>query len=117
MVGSLALTRTTSYSTLLATAVAGKAQRGMIHSAFNAAANIIFPGDLVLSLNAANSPRMPNGLELSSISGTYPFSALRPGMPVIFGAQRILIEAANCSLDLSHCTQWDPSIARPAQLE
>lgn len=117
MVRSLALTRTTSYSTLLATAAAGKAQRGMIHSAFNAAANVVFPGDAVLSLNAANSPRMPNGLELSSISGTYPFTALRPGMPVIFGAQRILIEAANCSLDLAHCTQWDPHIARPAQLD
>ncbi|MDQ6644307.1 MAG: DUF2877 domain-containing protein [Chloroflexota bacterium] len=117
MVGSLALTRTTSYSTLLATAAAGKAQRGMIHSAFDAAANIVFPGDLVLSLNAANSPRMPNGLELSSISGTFPFTALRPGMPVIFGAQRILIEAANCSLDLSHCTLWDPHISRPAQLD
>ncbi|GAC1349390.1 MAG: hypothetical protein NVSMB27_22100 [Ktedonobacteraceae bacterium] len=117
MVGSLALPRSTSYSTLLATAVAGKAQRGMIHSAFNAAANIVFPGEVVLSLNAANSPRMPNGLELSASSGTYPFTALRPGMPVIFGAQRLLIEAANCSLDLSHCTQWDPHIARPTQLD
>ncbi len=117
MVVSPALTRATSYSTLLATAAAGKAQRGVIHNAFDAAANIVFPGDLVLSLNAANSPRMPNGLELSSVPGTFPFTALRPGMPVIFGAQRVLIEAANCSLDLSHCTQWDPHISRPAQLD
>jgi len=114
---SFALTRATSYSTLLTTAAAGEAQRGMVHSVFKAAANIVFPGGLILSLNACGSPRMPNGIELSTAPGTFPFTVLRPGLPVLFGAQRVVIEAAACSLDLSHCTQWDPYIARPERLD
>ncbi|TMD58360.1 MAG: hypothetical protein E6I91_21585 [Chloroflexi bacterium] len=90
---SFALTRATSYSTLLTAAAAGEAQRGMIHSAFKAAANIVFPGGLILSLNASNSSRMPNGLELSSVPGTFPFTMLRSGQTVLFGAQRVVIEA------------------------
>ena len=113
---SFALTRAT-YSTLLTTAAAGEAQRGMIHSVFKAAANIVFPGGLVLSLNACGSPRMPNGIELSSAPGTFPFNMLRPGLPVLFGAQHVVIEAAACSLDLSHCAQWDPHISRPERLD
>jgi len=114
---SFALTRATSYSTLLTAAAAGEAQRGMIHSAFKAAANIVFPGGLILSLNASNSSRMPNGLELSSVPGTFPFTMLRSGQTVLFGAQRVVIEAAICSLDLSYCTQWDPHISRPERLD
>jgi hypothetical protein len=37
-------------------------------------------------------------------------------MPVLFGAQRLLIESADCSLDLSHCALWNPSINRPEHL-
>jgi len=111
---SYALTRATSYSTCLAAAAAGAAQRGVVHSVFYAAANIVFPGGLVLSLNAADSTRMPNGLELSNSPGTFPFTILRPGMPVLLGAQRLHIESAHCSLDLSHCTQWNPHINRPS---
>ena len=114
---SFALTRATSYSTLLTAMAAGEAQRGMIHSAFKAAANIIFPGGLILSLNASNASRMPNSIELSSVSGTFPFTRLRSGQTVLFGAQRVVIEAAACSLDLSYCTQWDPHISRPEQLD
>ena len=114
---SFSLTRVTSYSTCLATAAAGAAQRGVVHSVFNAAANIVFPGGLVLSLNAADSVRMPNGLELSNSPGTFPFTILRPGMPVLLGAQRLHIESAHCSLDLSHCTQWNPHINRPERLD
>src|SRR6266496_1250474 len=114
---SYALTRATSYSTCLAAAAAGAAQRGVVHSVFYAAANIVFPGGLVLSLNAADSTRMPNGLELSNSPGTFPFTILRPGMPVLLGAQRLHIESAHCSLDLSSCTQWNPHITRPVCLD
>jgi hypothetical protein len=112
-----ALTRASSYSACVVAAARGPAQRGVIHSVFPAAANITFPGDFVLSLNAVTSPCMPNGLQLSALPGTFPFAALRAGMPVLFGAQRLLIEAVDCSLDLSTCTQWDPHIERPAQLD
>ncbi|HEX6483907.1 MAG TPA: DUF2877 domain-containing protein [Ktedonobacteraceae bacterium] len=91
-------------------------QRGTVHSVFNAAANIVFPGSFVLSLNAAATPRMPNGIQLSSPPGSFPFSALRVGMPVIFGAQRLHIEAIDCSLDLSQSPQWNPHIQHPDQL-
>ncbi len=109
-------TRAVSYSACLAAAAAGAPLRGSIHSAFNAAANIAFPGGLILSLNALDSPRMPNGLELSTPAGTFPFTRLRPGMPALLGAQRLLIESADCSLDLSHCALWNPSINRPEHL-
>ena len=112
-----ALTRASSYSACVVAAARGPAQRGVIHSVFPAAANITFPGDFVLSLNAVTLPCMPNGLQLSALPGTFPFAALRAGMPVLFGAQRLLIEAVDCSLDLSTCTQWDPHIERPAQLD
>ena len=110
----------------------GLPQRGVIHSAFNAAANIVFPSGFILSLNAASSShladksalgtinqptRMPNGLQLTAAPGTFPFTALRAGMPVLFGAQRLHIEAIGCSLDLSLCSQWNPHIERPALLD
>src|SRR2546423_4465264 len=112
-----ALTRASSYSACVVAAARGPAQRGVIHSVFPAAANITFPGDFVLSLNAVTSPCMPNGLQLSALPGTFPFSVLRAGMPVLFGAQRLLIESVDCSIDLSSCIQWDPHIERPAQLD
>ncbi|HLH63842.1 MAG TPA: DUF2877 domain-containing protein [Ktedonobacteraceae bacterium] len=115
---------------------------GIVHSVFNAAANIAFPYPdattrastpplldshpyndsgasyaLILSLNAVSTPRMPNGIQLSSPAGSFPFSALRPGMPVIFGAYRLHIEAIDCSLDLSQSPHWNPHIQRPAQLD
>src|SRR2546423_6805633 len=115
--GGWTLTRASSYSTYVGVVARGVAQRGVIHSVFPAAANIIFPGGFVLSLNAITSPRMPNGLQISTPPGTFPFAALRAGMPVLFGAQRLLIEAVNCSLDLSCCSEWDPHIERPAELD
>jgi len=115
--GGWTLTRASSYSTYVAVVARGVAQRGVIHSVFPAAANIIFPGDFVLSLNAISSPRMPNGLQLSTPPGTFPFPVLHAGMPVLFGAQRLLIEAVDCSFDLSCCSEWDPHIERPDQLD
>ncbi|MFL5693183.1 MAG: hypothetical protein ACJ795_15400, partial [Ktedonobacteraceae bacterium] len=88
----------------------------MIHSVFRAAANILFAQDFVLSLNAATSPRMPNGLQLSPAAEGWPFSVLRVGMPVLFGAQRLHIEAIHFSLDLTNCSPWDPHIERPPEL-
>lgn len=111
------MTTASSYSTYVAAVARGVPQRGAIHSVFPAAANITFPGDFVLSLNAVTAPRMPNGLQLSTPAGTFPFPVLRAGMPVLFGAQRLLIEAADCSLDLSCCSEWDPHIERPDQLD
>src|SRR5258706_14682426 len=132
---SRALTNVTSYSACIAEAAMHIPQRGSIHSVFNAAANIVFPGipqgtrqgypyhttpipgGFVLSLNAASTPRMPNGVQLSSPPGSFPFSALRAGMPVIFGAQRLHIEAIDCSLDLSQSSQWNPHIQRTDQVD
>jgi hypothetical protein len=110
------MVRATSYSACIVAAARGVPQRGVIHSVFRAAANVLFAQDFVLSLNAATSPRMPNGLQLSSAAEDWPFSALRVGMPVLFGAQRLHIEAVHCSLDLTNCSQWDPHIERPAEL-
>lgn len=131
-----------AYSTHIAQAIVGAPRRGAVHSAFSAAANILFPGDyvtqtsgnhaceetasssdarhqhdFVLSLNAASSIEMPNGLHLSAPAGTFPFSALAVGMPIILGANRLHIEAIECSLDLSSCEQWDSFIEHPADVD
>lgn len=108
--------RASAYSACIAAAATGTPQRGSVHSVFAAAANILFPGDFVLSLNASAAPRMPNGLHLSVPAGAFPFSALRPGMPALLGASRLHIEALACSLDLSTCPQWNPHIAHPSTL-
>jgi hypothetical protein len=108
--------RASAYSQCIAEAAAGTPQRGSVHSVFAAAANILFPGEFILSLNASDSPRMPNGLHLSAPAGAFPFSALRPGMAVLFGASRLHIEAINCSLDLTTCPQWNPHIEHPSAL-
>ncbi len=89
----------------------------MVHSVFDAAANIVFVDGFVLSLNASSSARMPNGLQLSASPGSFPFSALRAGMPVLLGAYRLHIEALDCSLDLSSCSRWNPHIERPEGLD
>src|SRR5437588_215914 len=109
--------RATAYSACLAAAVCGAPQRGVVHSVFAAAANIAFPRGCVLSLNCASAPRMPNGVQLSAPAGAFPFSALRPGMPVLLGAQRLHTEAISCSLDLSMCDQWDAHIQRPEYID
>ncbi len=102
--------RATAYSACIAAAAAGTPQRGSVHSVFAAAANILFPGEFILSLNASSSPQMPNGLRLSVPEGEFPFSTLRPGMPILLGASRLHIEALACSIDLTACPQWDPHI-------
>jgi len=71
----------------------------------------------MLSLNAADVPRMPNGLQLSAGTDNSFYAKLRVGMPVLFGAQRLLIEAVDCSLDLSACTEWDAHIERSRVLD
>lgn len=109
--------RATSYSVCIQAAAMGTAQPGLVHSVFTAAANILFPNNLLLSLNTASSARMPNGIALSVPPGTSPFSALHPGMPVLFGAQRLTIDAINCSLDLSHCPTWNPHIEHPEDID
>lgn len=109
--------RALALSSCIAEIVAGAPRRGVVHSVFAAAANIVFPGAGVLSLNAHTAPRLPNGLELSVAAGAFPFSALRPGIQALLGAERLHIEAVNCSLDLSFCERWDPYIQRPADLD
>ncbi|HEV7237519.1 MAG TPA: DUF2877 domain-containing protein, partial [Ktedonobacteraceae bacterium] len=99
-----------------AAAITGAPQRGFVQSVFRAAANITFPANFLLSLNALDAPRVPNSLQLSAPGGTRPFSALRVGMPVLLGAQRLHIEALALSLDLTYCTRWHPKIVRPEQL-
>ncbi|MGB8347627.1 MAG: DUF2877 domain-containing protein [Ktedonobacteraceae bacterium] len=105
-------------------ALMGAARRGVVHSAFATAANLVFPADLLVSLNADARtlvvparalpfPGMPNGIQVNG----FPFSALRPGMPVLLGAGRIVIDAIGCSLDLSGCMQWDARIVRPVNLD
>ncbi len=105
-----------SYSTCIAEAVTGPPQRGLVHSVFHAAANVVFPGDFVLSLNTATSPRMPNGIQLPTLPGTMPVSHLRVGMPILLGAQRLCIQPLDYTLDLSHATRWNPHIERPVEM-
>ncbi|MEO8953555.1 MAG: hypothetical protein ABI396_10095, partial [Ktedonobacteraceae bacterium] len=114
--GGQTLIKALSYSTCLAAAITGAPQRGFVQSVFRAAANITFPGNFLLSLNALDSPRVPNSLQLSAPGGTPPFSSLRVGIPVLLGAQRLHIEALALSLDLTYCPQWHPKIVRPEQL-
>ncbi len=109
--------RIVSYSDYVAEAVARPPQRGLAHSVFHAAANIVFPGNFVLSLNTATSPRMPNGIQLPILPGTMPISHLRVGMPILLGAQRLCIQPLDYTLDLSHAIQWYPYIERPAVLD
>lgn len=107
----------TGFSCCLEVAAWGIPQRGSVHSAFKAAANLVFPGGLLLSLNAADTARMPNGIQLSTLAGALPFSALRVGMPVLFGARQLQIDAVDCWYDLSHCPRWNPQVNRPTGLD
>ena len=102
-----------SYSTCIAESITGPPQRGLVQSVFTSAANILFPNTFVLSLNIASSPRMPNGIHLPT---TPPLSHLRPGMPVLLGANRLYIQPLDYILDLSSAMQWNPQIERPAQM-
>ncbi|HVB25028.1 MAG TPA: DUF2877 domain-containing protein [Ktedonobacteraceae bacterium] len=106
-----------SYSTCIAEAVSGPPRRGFVHSAFQSAANIIFPDGLLLSLNAATSPRMPNGIQLATITGNMPISHLRVGMPVLLGVHHLSIQLLDYTLDLSYAIQWNPYIEHPAALD
>src|SRR5581483_7126297 len=110
------LIKALSYSTCLADAIMDTPQRGFVQSVFRVAANITFPGSFILSLNALDAPRVPNSLQLSAPGGTPPFSALRVGMPILLGAQRLHIEALALSLDLTYCSRWCPKIVRSEQL-
>lgn len=103
---------TASYSECLAAIVAGKPRRGIVHSVFSTAANILFPGDFVVSLNADQSPRMPNGVYITGL----PFASLRPGMSVVLGAYRLSIQPLDIVLDLSCASRWNPHIERPPNL-
>src|SRR5947209_3213176 len=108
----MAVLRASAYSKCIAAAVRGTPQRGVVHSAFATAANLLFPHSFMLSLNAADGPCMPNGLQLSPSSDTSFFASLRPAMGVLLGAERLVIEAVGCSLDLSLSEQWDAHIER-----
>jgi hypothetical protein len=114
---SRARCRVVALSEAIVEEVVGEVRRGCVHSVFAAAANILFPGDVLLSLNANGALALPNGLCLSAPAGAYPFSSLRAGMTVLLGAQRLHIEAIGCSLDLSTCARWSPYLQRPPRLE
>lgn len=108
----------------------GPPLRGLVHSVFAGAANVIFPDGFLLSLNASAAlpsrptPQkkeggllMPNGVLISAGWGEFPFAEMRAGMPVVMGAGWLTFEAIACSLDFAHCPRWDPHIARPAELD
>nr|BBH93977.1 hypothetical protein KTA_21760 [Thermogemmatispora argillosa] len=106
-----------AYSEAITEVIAGEVQRGEVHSVFSAAANLLFPNDFVLSLNAHDGVALPNGLRLSASRGAFPFSALRPGMPVLIGAWRLHIEDLQWTVDLSSCPRWRAQLRRPPRLE
>jgi hypothetical protein len=119
----MVLPRATATSMCAAGAAMDAPRRGVVHSAFAAAANLVFPDDIVISLNADVQPSdrspgvlpfpgMPNGIQVA----VFPFAVLRPGMPALLGAGRLVIDAIDCSLDLSTCPRWNARIARPASL-
>lgn len=106
----------------------GPPQRGLVHSAFASAANLLFADGFLLSLNASPAPShdlsrsgafscMPNGLLLSASAGTWPFSAFKADMSVLLGAGRLVFEALPCSLDGSTCPRWNPHIEHPRWLD
>ncbi|WP_052891079.1 DUF2877 domain-containing protein [Thermogemmatispora carboxidivorans] len=104
-------------SEAIAGAIAGAVQRGEVHSVFSAAANLLFPLEFVLSLNAQDGPALPNGIRLRAARGAFPFCALRPGMPVLLGAGRLYIEDLHWSVDLQSCPCWRTQLRRPPHLE
>jgi hypothetical protein len=71
----------------------------------------------MLSLNACTSVRMPNGIQLVVPAGVFPFSHLRPAMPVLLGAGQLIIDAIDSAFDLSYCLLWDPHIELPLALD
>src|SRR5437879_3445553 len=98
----------------------GPPQRGLVHSAFSSASNLLFTDGFLLALNSSPArptdhpgALMPNGLLLSAQAGAWPFTALKAGMPVILGAGQLVLEALHCSLDGSYCSRWNPHIERP----
>lgn len=107
----------------------GPPQRGLVHSAFSSAANLLFAGDFLLSLNASPSAvqpastalekglLMPNGLLLSAPAGAWPFSQLKAGMSAILGAGWLVLETLPCSLECAACPRWNPRIQRPPILD
>lgn len=106
----------------------GPPQRGLVHSAFASAANLLFADGFLLSLNASSAADhdlsrpgafscMPNGLLLSAPAGTWPFSVLKADMPALLGAGRLVFEALPCSLDGSTCPRWNPHIEHPRLLD
>lgn len=109
--------RASAYSKCIAAAVRGTAQRGVVQSTFTTAANLLFPSGFMLCLNATDGLCMPNGVQLSAVSDMSFFTRLRPGMSVLLGAERLVIEAVNCSLDLSLSGQWNAHIERPEGLD
>ncbi|WP_069803358.1 DUF2877 domain-containing protein [Thermogemmatispora onikobensis] len=104
-------------SEAIAGAIAGAVQRGEVHSVFSAAANLLFPSEFVLSLNAQDGPAVPNGIRLRAARGAFPFCALRPGMPVLLGAGRLYIPDLHWSVDLQSCPRWRTQLRRPPHLE
>lgn len=129
-------------STRIVEKMMGPPMRGLVHSAFAGAANLIFPDGFLLSLNAV--PRstsheiekekhelspgvlnqrtpgvllMPNGLLLSAHEGEFPFADLRAGMPVVLGAGWLAVEALAYSLDCTACARWNPRISRPEKVD
>lgn len=117
----------------------GPPQRGLVHSAFSSAANLLFAGDFLLSLNASVSTPgaaaeplpmcerapgipgaellMPNGLLVAVPAGERLFARLKVGMPVILGAGWLVVEPLTCSLDCTACPRWNPRLSRPPALE
>lgn len=119
------------YSRYIAAYVLGPPQRGLVHSSFASAANLVFAADFFLSLNAEPGtllacsdllhrsispeprtalPLLPNGVLLSVSENMFPFGALKAGMAVMLGAGRLWLEPLACSLDLSTCSRWDSRI-------
>jgi hypothetical protein len=101
--------------------VLGQPQRGLVQSAFSAAANVSFAAGFMLSLNASPHPLldkgmslMPNGVLLSARAAEWPFGALKAGMPVVLGVGWLVFEAISCSLDCTGCVRWNPHIEHPA---
>jgi hypothetical protein len=106
-----------AYSFCISNAIFGPPLWGVVHSAYTAATNILFPNDFLLSLNACNSTQMPNGIQLATPAGAFPLTQLRPSTPVLLGAGQLIIDAIDFALDLSQCSQWDPRIKRSQTLD
>jgi hypothetical protein len=97
----------TDYSRSVQSIFEQRPHAGSIHSVFHRAVNIAIDGTM-LALLSSDLPRMPNGVQLSSVMLEELLRGLGPGMEVWVGDGELLIPGCNFSLCLPEAPPWEP---------